>query len=111
MTKSKLLLGAMALVFAGLALPVAASASTPSPLKDPRRAEVVERLAHQRARIDRAYRMGAISLRRAHVLHAEDHAIRKQERAYAANQGGMITRHQQRVLNAEENGVSRQIAK
>ncbi len=109
MTKSKLLLGAMALVFAGLALPAAASADTLWQRNHPRRAEINERLTHENIRIDRAYRMGAISLTRAHRLHAEDRAIRKQERVYASSQGGMITPRQSRVLNHEANRLSRQI--
>ena len=42
-------------------------------------------------------------------LHAEDHAIRTEERAMAGFDGGHFTRAEQRALNQQENAVSRQI--
>jgi hypothetical protein len=70
----------------------------------PRRAEVNDRLRNQNARIREGERTGKLS-----KLHAEDHAIRNQERAEAAEHGGHITKGEQRQLNREENAESRQI--
>lgn len=75
----------------------------------PRRAEVNERLAYQNYRIDRDVACGEMSYREADRLHREDRAIRGEERSMAAYNGGYITRGEQRMLNAQENAVSRQI--
>jgi hypothetical protein len=77
----------------------------------PRRAEVNERLAIQSYRINRELREGEISFRQARALHAEDRAIRQQERAMAFARGGSISRAEQRLLDREENFVSRQIGR
>ncbi len=45
----------------------------------------------------------------AHALHAGDRFIRKEERFEAAQYGGHITRAEQKSLNQEENGVSKNI--
>ena len=91
-----------------LAMAGAASAN-PWDLHHPRRAEVNHRLALQDMRINHDYRDGRISLRQAHYLHAEDRMIRHQERFDARFDRGHITRADQRALNQDENGVSRQI--
>jgi hypothetical protein len=75
----------------------------------PRRAEVNSRLKNQDHRINQERREGEISGKEAHKLHAEDHAVRQEERDMAKQNGGHITRSEQRVLNQQENGVSRQI--
>ena len=93
---------------AALATTGAASAN-PWDLHHPRRAEVNHRLAVQTMRINRDYRDGRISLRQAHYLHAEDRMISRQERFDARFDRGHITRADQRGLNQDENGVSRQI--
>ncbi|HLH92267.1 MAG TPA: hypothetical protein VKX28_27885 [Xanthobacteraceae bacterium] len=77
--------------------------------RHPRRAEVNDRLAAQSFRINRELREGEISYRQARALHAEDNAIRQQERAMAFARGGSISRGEQRLLNHEENFVSHQI--
>jgi hypothetical protein len=77
----------------------------------PRRAEVNERLAIQDFRINRELREGEIGVRQARALHAEDFAIRQQERAMAFARGGSISRGEQRLLNGEENFVGRQIGR
>jgi hypothetical protein len=75
----------------------------------PRRAEVNHRLANQDRRINRERREGELSVGQARQLHNEDRFVRKQERFMAAQNHGHITASQQRSLNQEENGVSRQI--
>jgi len=46
---------------------------------------------------------------RAAQLHHEDHQIRNEERAMASQDRSHITRNEKRVLNEQENHVSRQI--
>ena len=52
-----------------------------------------------------------ISKAQARDLRAEDRGIRAQERFAASRRGGHVTKAQQRRLNREENGVSRQIGR
>src|ERR1700758_2634696 len=75
----------------------------------PRRAEVNDRLAYQNFRINRGEASGRITPYQAQQLHAEDHAIRAEERAMAGINGGYITPAEQRALNQQENVVSRRI--
>jgi hypothetical protein len=75
----------------------------------PRRVEVNHRLAHQHYRINRDLREGKISFREAANLHREDRMMRREERFDARFNGGHITKPEQRALNQQENGVSRQI--
>jgi hypothetical protein len=75
----------------------------------PRRAEVNRRLANQNARINGGVRDGTLTGKQAATLHREDRAIRQEERADASLYGGHITKQEQRVLNRQENQVSRQI--
>lgn len=94
---------------AGAAVAVGSASASPWNWHHPRRAEVNHRLAAQDMRINRDYRDGRISLRQAHYLHAEDRTVRHQERFDARFDRGHITRADQRGLNQDENGVSRQI--
>jgi hypothetical protein len=105
-----LTVGVLALALLGTA--GSASAGTWSQGWDqrhPRRAEVNDRLAIQSFRINREFREGEIGWRQARALHAEDHAIRQEERAMADARGGTVSRGEQRLLNHEENFVSHQI--
>jgi hypothetical protein len=56
-------------------------------------------------------REGEITRRQANKLHAQDHFIRHEERFAAGQHGGHITRAEQRSLNQQENGVSREIGR
>jgi hypothetical protein len=101
-------------LFAGLALIATGAASTaamagPWAATHPRRAEVNHRLAVQNARIFEERHEGELTGAEARDLHAQDHAIRLEERAYAADHGGHISRAEQRALNSQENVVSREI--
>jgi len=93
---------------AALATTGAASAD-PWDAHHPRRAEVNHRLAAQDMRMNHDYRDGRITLHQARMLHAEDRMVRRQERFDARFDRGHITRADQRGLNQNENGVSRQI--
>lgn len=77
----------------------------------PRRAEVNDRLTNQNSKINQDRRDGELSRGQARQLHRDDHQIRKEERDMAAQDGGHITRADQRVLNQQENGVNRQISR
>jgi hypothetical protein len=75
----------------------------------PRRHEVNKRLANQNRRIHNQVKQGDMSKAQAHKLHKEDHQIRQEERDMASQNGGHITKQEQKTLNQQENGVSRQI--
>ena len=94
---------------AGAAAAAGSASASPWDQHHPRRAEVNHRLAVQDMRINRDFREGRISLHQARYLHGEDHLIRNQERFDARFDRGHISRSEQRGLNREENGVSRQI--
>ena len=88
---------------------VAAADAGPWQWHHPRRVEVNHRLAHQDFRINRAEREGRISPREAWRLHREDRGIRREERFASRFGNSHISRAEQRSLNQQENGVSRQI--
>lgn len=75
----------------------------------PRRAEVNHRLVNQNERIHNQVKDGDLTHAQAAQLHTEDHQIRQEERAMASQNGGHITKPEQRVLNQQENAVSQQI--
>lgn len=99
-----------------LAVAAAASfAQAPAPGQfdqtHPRRAEVNQRLANQDRRIHREVKEGEMTKARATRLHRKDRRIRKEERLMASQNGGHITKQEQRALNQQENKVSAQIGK
>ena len=75
----------------------------------PRRAQVNQRLANQNRRIKREVKEGEMTKAQAAKLHREDKQIRQEERDMAAQNGGHITKSEQRTLNQQENQVSKQI--
>jgi hypothetical protein len=105
---SKLSMIAVALAVLGTSY-TAASAETLWQYNHPRRVEVNDRLANQNYRIHQEVMEGELSPGQAVALHAEDHAIRLEERTMAGFNGGHITPYEQHLLNAQENGVSHQI--
>ena len=103
---------ALALVAFGAAtFTVGAMAETPWQQAHPRRTEVNARLNHQDRRINNEVKSGEISKGQAATLHKEDRQIRREEHAMARQDGGHITKLDQRALNQQENGVSAQIGK
>jgi hypothetical protein len=108
--KHATLVTALVALFAGTA-GSAFAADTQFDATHPRRAEVNSRLANQDRRIHREVKEGEISKGQAAKLHKEDHQIRHEERAMASQNGGHITKQEQRTLNQQENGVSKQIGK
>jgi len=102
-----LIMTALTATFAGLA--GNAFAETNWQKNHPRRTEVNKRLANQNRRIHNDVKDGDMSKAKAAQLHHEDHQIRHEERDMASQDGGHITKPEQRVLNQQENGVSKQI--
>ena len=89
-----------------------ASAADPNwKAEHPRRAQVNQRLDNQDKRINKELKEGEISKAQAQKLHKEDRQIRKEERMMASQNGGHITKQEQKTLNQQENAVSRQIGK
>jgi hypothetical protein len=108
-TLSKVIMAGVAAVVLGTGFASSAFADTPWQRNHPRREQVNERLANQDHRINREYREGEISRGQAYRLHRADHQIRAEERMMASQNGGHITRLEQRALNQQENAVSRRI--
>lgn len=77
----------------------------------PRRAEVNERLKMQNRRITHEEKEGEITRAQAHQLRANDRAIRGEERQMAAQNGGHITKTEQKALNQQLNQNSAAIGR
>lgn len=91
------------------ALTGTASAETTWQKNHPRRTQVNHRLGNQNRRIHNDVKDGTLSKGQAAQLHHEDHQVRQEERDMASQDGGHITRQEQRTLNQQENGISNQI--
>ena len=77
----------------------------------PRRGQVNNRLDNQNKRINKEVKEGELTKAQAGKLRKEDRQIRKEERLMASQNGGHITKSEQKVLNQQENAVSKQIGK
>jgi Spy/CpxP family protein refolding chaperone len=86
-----------------------ATADTTWQKNHPRREQVNNRLAGQNARIHDQVKEGELTKAQAARLHKDDHQIRKEERAMASQNGGHITKLEQKTLNQQENRVSNKI--
>ena len=75
----------------------------------PRRDQVNDRLHNQDRRIHQEVKEGDMTKQQARKLHKRDRQIRQEERAMAAKNGGHITKEEQKTLNQQENGASKQI--
>ena len=98
---------ALTLALAGIA--GTAMADTKWQQNHPRREQVNSRLANQSRRIHQDVKNGTLTKSQAAALHKDDRQIRQEERDMASQNGGHITKSEQRVLNRQENAVSRQI--
>jgi hypothetical protein len=107
-TVRTLTLTVLSLVASGM-IATAASAETPFQANHPRQAEVLKRDAHQRAVIREERREGDLSRAKARHLLAVDRRIAHRDHVLSRANGGHISRHEQRVLNHEENGVGKRI--
>src|SRR5208283_3412969 len=101
--KSLVVLFALALVGAGTAW----AGPTRWQRNHPRRTEVNKRLGNQNQRIKQGRANGTLTQGQARALHHEDRQVRQEERDMAAQNGGHITRQEQRTLNAQENRISK----
>jgi len=86
-----------------------ASAETTWQKNHPRRTQVNHRLANQDKRIHRDVKNGTLNKAQAANLHHEDHQVRQEERDMASQNGGHITKSEQKALNGQENNLSSQI--
>ena len=77
----------------------------------PRRHQVNKRLKNQNKRIKNEVKEGEMSKGQAKNLHKDDKMIRQEERDMAKQNGGHITKLEQKGLNQQENAVSRDIGK
>ena len=104
----------MAVIGTALSFGTIASASADTVWQQnlyPRREEVNNRLNNQNRRINQERAEGEISANQARTMHNEDRMVRTQERFDARFNDGHITKAEQRALNQDENGVSRQIGR
>ncbi len=103
---------AIVLVSASLSgIATSALADTAWQKSHPRREQVNDRLANQNRRIKDEVAEGEMSKSQAAQLHKDDRQIRTEERMMASQNGGHITKQEQRTLNQQENGVSQQIGR
>ena len=86
-----------------------ASAESAWQKNHPRRTQVNHRLANQDKRIHQDVKNGTLTKAQAANLHHEDHQVRQEERDMASQNGGHITKSEQKVLNGQENKISGQI--
>jgi hypothetical protein len=86
-----------------------ASADTSWQKNHPRREQVNSRLNNQDKRIHNDVKNGTLTKSQAASLHKDDHQVRQEERDMASQNGGHITKSEQKVLNQQENGISKQI--
>ena len=99
----------MSLSLAGVA--TSALAETKWEQNHPRRDQVNDRLANQNRRINKEVAEGEVSKGQAAQLHKQDRQIRREERLMASQNGGHITKQEQKTLNQQENAVSQKIGK
>jgi hypothetical protein len=86
-----------------------ASADTTWQKNHPRREQVNNRLANQSKRIHQDVKKGTLTRGQAAAIHHQDHQVRQEERDMASQNGGHITKSEQKVLNQQENAISREI--
>jgi len=110
LTRKSLVIGC-SLIIAGIASAAQRGDESKWDKEHPRRAQVNERLENQNARIKKEVKEGEITKSQAAALHKEDHQIRQEERDMASQNGGHITRQEQKTLNQQENAVSKQIGR
>ena len=109
LTRTRKLLTAAALSAAIAGVAATALADTQWEKDHPRREQVNNRLANQNKRIQTEVKEGEMTKGQAAKLHQEDRNIRKEEKLMAGQNGGHITKQEQKTLNQQENKVSKQI--
>ena len=109
-TRITMTLAAIATVGTLIAAPVFAQ-ETQWQKDHPRRTEVNDRLKNQNKRITNEVKDGQINKAEAKNLRANDKNVRAEEKAMAANNGGHITKADQKALNQQLNQNSQAIGK
>lgn len=109
MKNLKIKSAALAAVAATFLLGTGTTFAGPWQFRHPRRAEVNHRLGDQSYRIRQGVKDGQLDPAQVHQLRSEDRSILKQEDLYAHYDDGHISKPEQKVLNTEENQVSKQI--
>lgn len=77
----------------------------------PRRDQVNDRLGNQNKRIHQEVKEGDMTKQQAQQLHKKDKKIHQEEHDMAGQNGGHISKQEQKTLNQQENRVSKQIGK
>lgn len=77
----------------------------------PRRDQVNDRLSNQSKRIHHEVKDGDLTHAQAATLRKDDRQVRTEERAMASQNGGHITKLEQKTLNQQQNAISKQIGK
>ncbi len=108
-TRKILTVSLLSLSLAGVAS--SALAETKWEKTHPRRDQVNDRLANQNARIKTEVKEGELTKGQAANLHKQDRQIRTEEKLMASQNGGHITKQEQKTLNQQENAVSKEIGK
>lgn len=109
-TRITMTLAAIATASTLLAAPVFAQ-DTQWQKDHPRREQVNNRLANQNKRITKERKEGEITKAQAQSLRANDKTIRSEEKAMASQDGGHITKTDQKALNQQLNQNSQAIGK
>jgi hypothetical protein len=100
--------GIVMMTLAGVAGTAAADETTWQ--KDhPRRVQVNKRLANQNKRTQKDVKAGTVTKAQVAALHKQDHQVRQEERDMASQNGSHLTKPEQKVLNQQENGISKEI--
>ncbi len=94
---------------AGAALAANGAGETTWQKEHPRRTEVNDRLKNQTRRIHQDVKEGTMTGNQAAADHAQDPQVRQEARDMASQNNGQITKTEQRALNRQENGISREI--
>ena len=96
--------------FAGTA-PANGAGDTTWQKDHPRREQVNNRLNNQNKRIKQDVKDGSLTTAQAAALHKQDHQVRQEERDMASQNNSHITKTEQKTLNQQENGISKEIPK
>lgn len=95
---------AVAVALAGFAL-TASAQETAWQKAHPRRTEVNQRLNKQNQSIKNDVKNGTLTKQQAAALHKDDHQVRQEERDMAQQNGGHITKTEQKALNQQETAI------
>ena len=106
---AKILVAGAVMTAVALGASAGAMAETHWEKNHPRRDQVNDRLQNQNKRIRNEVKEGEITKGQAAQLHKNDRLIRQEERAMAAQNGGHITKDEQKVLNEQLNANSKKI--